>query len=240
VRAFGPLAVLVPLAFLVTALTRPRYAVLSGTAVAVTCFFAASYINADIERYYLGPTLIVWTWLAILGGGAASLIGTTLGGRAGAGRGGSARAPTIDHVIAIALAMALLLPTVVALPDRLRRVDRSRDTLARQWVDRALERLAPDAIVLSWWSYSTPLWYAQHVEGRRPDIAIIDDRTRLDEHLGELTDVIDANLPSRPVYVIRLDTSEIAALEGRYVLQPLDGVTAAALTRVIARRETGS
>ena len=241
VRAFGPLAVLVPLAFLVTALTRPRYAVLSGTAVAVTCFFAASYINADIERYYLGPTLIAWTWLAILAGGAASLVGTTLGGRAGAGPGvGSARAPRIDHVIAIALAMVLLVPTVVALPDRLRRVDRSRDTLARQWVDRALERLAPDAIVLSWWSYSTPLWYAQHVEGRRPDIAIIDDRTRLDEHLGELTDVIDANLPSRPVYVIRSDTSEIAALEGRYVLEPLDGVTAAALTRVIARRETGS
>jgi glycosyltransferase involved in cell wall biosynthesis len=30
-----------------------------------------------------------------------------------------------------------------------------------------------------------PLWYAQLVEGRRPEIAIIDDRTRLDEQLGE-------------------------------------------------------
>ena len=38
--------------------------------------------------------------------------------------------------------------------------------------------------MVSWWSYSTPLWYAQRVEGRRPDIVIVDDRTRLDEDLG--------------------------------------------------------
>ena len=47
-------------------------------------------------------------------------------------------------------------------------------------------------MIVSWWSYSTPLWYAQHVEGRRPDIDIVDDRTRLDENLGGLADVIDA------------------------------------------------
>ncbi|MGP1673997.1 MAG: protein O-mannosyl-transferase family [Candidatus Limnocylindrales bacterium] len=242
-RAFGPLAIVIPLAFVATALSRPRYAVLSGSALAITCFFAASYINADIERYYLGPALIVWTWLAILAGGAASFVSAKLDGRAGAGAdpgSGMGRAVRVDHGIAVALAVALLVPTIAALPERLRRVDRSRDTLAREWVDRALARLAPDAIVVSWWSYSTPLWYAQHVEGRRPDIAIIDDRTRLDEHLGELTDVIDANLSSRPVYVIRNDPSEISALERRYVLEPLDGVTGASLSRVVARREAGS
>ena len=72
--------------------------------------------------------------------------------------------------------------------------------------------MEPDAAIVSWWSYSTPLWYAQRVEGRRPDIAIIDDRTRLDENLGSLTDVIDANLGKRPVYVIRLDPNEIRLL----------------------------
>lgn len=240
-RAFGPLAILIPLAFVVTARSRPRYAVLSGIAVATTCFFAASYVNADIERYYLGPALIAWTWLAILGGEAASIVAATLAGHGAARRrNGTRRTSRLEGALVVAIALGLLVPTVVALPGRLRHVDRSRDTLAREWVDRALERMAPDAVIVSWWSYSTPLWYAQHVEGRRPDIAIIDDRTRLDEHLGELTDVIDANLSSRPVYVIRVDPSEIAALERRYLLEPLDGIPVMSLTRVVARREAGS
>ena len=75
------------------------------------------------------------------------------------------------------------------------------------WLDAILdERVAGrDAVIVSWWSYSTPLWYAQHVEGRRPDIRIVDDRTRLDEDLGEIADVIDANLGRRPVIVIQVD-----------------------------------
>ena len=34
---------------------RPRYALLTGIAAVITCFFAASYVNADIGRYYLVP-----------------------------------------------------------------------------------------------------------------------------------------------------------------------------------------
>ena len=93
-------------------------------------------------------------------------------------------------------------------------------------------------MVVSWWSYSTPLWYAQLIEGRRPDVAIIDDRTRIDEGLGDLTDVIDANLPRRPVYVIRRDPREVALLGERYVLDTIDGRDASSLARVVARRET--
>ena len=94
--------------------------------------------------------------------------------------------------------------------------------------------------MVSWWSYSTPLWYAQRVEGRRPDLVIIDDRTRLDEGLGDITDVIDAHLGQTSVYVIRDDPSEVARLEARYELEPIDGPDARSLTRVLSRRETGS
>ena len=66
VSQFGLLAPLVPVGFIATAMRRPRYALLTGSAVAITCFFAASYVNADINRYYLGPILMAWTWLAIL------------------------------------------------------------------------------------------------------------------------------------------------------------------------------
>jgi hypothetical protein len=75
--------------------------------------------------------------------------------------------------------------------------------------------------VISWWSYSTPLWYAQDIEGKIPDVWIVDDRTRLDEGLGSITDVIDDNLGKRPVYVIKLP-ADIAALEAHYTLTLID------------------
>jgi hypothetical protein len=101
-----------------------------------------------------------------------------------------------------------------------------------------MERTA-DAVVVSWWSYSTPLWYAQHIEGQRPDLTIIDDRTRLDLEMGAITDVIDANLRLRPVYVIRVDMVEIATLERQYVLELVDDGDPSRLSRVVAHREPG-
>ena len=35
-------------------------------ALVATVLFNQSYSNADIERYYLGPALFAWTWLAVL------------------------------------------------------------------------------------------------------------------------------------------------------------------------------
>ncbi len=256
--AFGPLAALIPVAFGATAVLRPTYALLSGVSVLLTCAFASSYENAEIDRYYLGPTLMAWTWLAILAGGIVLAIGRTLddggddqdpdpepeppgpGGPSERAREPSRRRwPAPDPLLALGLAAALLVPTAFALPSRFARVDRSADVAATEWVDHALTVMEPNAVIVSWWSYSTPLWYAQHIEGRRPDLTVIDDRTRLDEGLGDVTDVIDANLPNRPVYVIRVDAAEIALLERRYVLEYLEGIDALYLTRIVARRQAG-
>ena len=251
--AFGPLTALVPIGFAATAIRRPAYAVLSGTAVVLTCAFAASYDNAEIERYYLGPVLVAWTWLAVLAAGAIAVLSGTLGldpeldpeRDPERDPGPGAERPAVpspagpDPILALGLAAALLIPTAFALPHRLARVDRSGDVAAREWLDRSLAVMRPEAVVVSWWSYSTPLWYAQHIEGQRPDLTVIDDRTRLDEGLGELTDVIDANLSKRPVYVIRVDPLEIATLERRYVLEPVDEADPSLLTRVVGLREAG-
>jgi hypothetical protein len=234
---FGILAPLIPIAFIATAWRRPRYALLTGTAVAITCFFASSYINADISRYYLGPALMAWTWLAILAAAVVDLLAGL------AGEAPAARYDT-DHtdapfawtpavMIAAVLAVALVFPTLLDVPGRYRAVDASRQLEAATWTDHALEAMQQNAAIVSWWSFSTPLWYAQKVEGRRPDIEIIDDRTRLDQNLGSLSDVIDANLGKRPVYVIRADPNEVRMLAGRYDLDYIDGGDARSLTRVI-------
>ena len=250
VAQFGILAPLIPVAFVVTAVRRPRYALLTGTAAAITCFFAASYVNADISRYYLGPALMAWTWLAILAATAVEDRGARLPPRERAGVAvpvGIVRteadrsAPSGDPIgsltrsglIAMVIALALVAPTLLAIPTRYPTVDSRRRLEAVTWTAHVVATLAPNAVIVSWWSYSTPLWYAQRVEGERPDVTIIDDRTRLDENLGGLTDVIDANLGKRPVYVIRDDRNEVALLANRYDLQYIDGSDASALTRVI-------
>lgn len=229
-EAFGPLAIFLPLAFVVTALRRPGYAVLTGSAVAITCFFAASYVNAMIDRYYVVPALLAWTWLAVFAEGVARLAGT------GVDVDGRRR---LQPAIALVLAVVLLVPTMIELGDRYQAVDRSRDTMARAWVDHVLSDMESGAVIVSWWSYSTTLWYAQVVEGRRPDIDIIDDRTRLDRNLGDIYDVIELYLPTRPVYVIRIEPAEIAGVRDRYVLDQIDGFDPSMLARVVSRREAG-
>ena len=242
VAQFGVLAPLIPLAFVVTVVRRPRYALLTGTAAGITCFFAASYVNADINRYYLGPALMAWTWLAILAAaavdalaGASGVAVTTLDQERAA-----AEVRTRSLLLALVMAVALLGPTVIVAPARYQAVDATRQRDAERWASHVFDVMAPSAVVVSWWSYSTPLWYAQRVQGQRPDVTIVDDRTRLDEDLGSLTDVIDANLGVRPVYVIRLDRREVALLAARYELEFIDGVDASALTKVVGLKAAGS
>jgi hypothetical protein len=214
---YGALLLLVPSGFLVAAVRLPRYALLSGVATLTTCVFAASYDNAAIERYYIGPVFFAWTWIAILGGAIVEWVASRTG--EAPGRAAAERRGVIALLAAGVLGVAILLPTAVALQTRWRAVDRSSTVWVDAWLDQAFTAMEPNALVLSWWSYSTPMWYGQLVEHRRPDISIVDDRTRLDEDLGSITDVIEANLDTRPVYLILASPSEIEALRSRYVIE---------------------
>lgn len=227
-RELGPLVLPAVGGFIVSAARYPAFALLTGSAMAITCFFNAAYVNADLERYYLGPALIAWLWLAVLGGWAAetatALVGRTTGRRSRA---------MVSRVGVVAFAALLLAPTIASIPPRAALVDRTLDLGARPWLEAVLGAIEPDAIVVSWWSYSTPLWYAQQIEGRRTDVAVIDDRTRLDENLGDVRDVIERNLTSRPVYVIRGDSLELDSLRATYDLVRLDSPLASNVFRVL-------
>ena len=193
---------LVPLGFVATVVRRPRYALLTRRRrSAITCFFAASYVNAEIERYYLGPVLIAWTWLAILRGGRdrsrpsrpASLPATA----PRAVPSGPGRPPRRPSPRLARSPSRSCVPTLVDLPTAPRPRSIEPTTGAARWLDGRSPPWSRTRSSSSWWSYSTPLWYAQHVEGRRPDIAIVDDRTRLDEDLGEV-DRRDRREPPTP------------------------------------------
>lgn len=265
----GPLLALVPIGFVATVIRRRAYAVLTGVGFLITVWFSASYVNAEIDRYYLVPILFALTWIAILGAAVLdaliayasppprqpALPAATDGGippvtaesRPASLRpapGPAARATGAlgigALVLEVALGASLLVPTIQELPGRRESIDQSGNTIATRWSRAALGAVEPDAIIVSWWSYSTTLWYAQIIEGLRPDVWIIDDRTRLDLNLGDVTDVIDAQLGRRPIYLVRLDASELVRLETTYELERIDMPTEQPLLRVIAPRQARS
>ncbi len=218
---FGPLLLAVPFAFIVSAIRAPRFTLLTGSAMVITLLFNQAYSNAEIERYYLGPVLWVWIWLAILAAEVGAIAVRFLAALLPASKAGASGVVfpvwRAEVVAAAIVAVVLLLPAMTELDDRRQLADRSRAFEAQAWLDEALPALEPNAVIVSWWSTSTPLWYAQKVEGLRPDIFIVDDRTMLDLNLGRAPDAIERFLAEgRPVYAIRIDGPDLNELKGQF------------------------
>jgi len=233
----GWLTLAVPVAAAAAAVHRPRYALLTVTAFVITLVFAAVYRNAEIERYHLGPALIAISWVVIAAGWVADLVAARPAARLAGPRGERAR--LISGLVAGILAIAVVAPALADLPAREETV-RGVDYLdARAWLDETLADLEPDAVVVSWWSYSTPLWYGTIVEGRRPDIRVVDDSTRVNDGMGGVSDVVRAELGRRPVYLVR-EPADMPQLEDEFVLETIHSVAGQPLVRVVSLREAGS
>jgi Protein of unknown function (DUF2723) len=224
----GGLAFLLPAAFLVTAWRNPRYALLTGLAALITCLFNAYFHDGQISRYYLGPILMAWTWLAILATAAVETVGSIARRWRAA-----AEDARLSRWLAVALCVALLIPTAANLPARAEAADQSHNTAAQEWLNAALAAFEPDAVIVSWWSYSTPLWYAQRVEGLRPDIMIIDDRTLLDMGYQDVLQVIPVYLGRRPVYLIRASPGDVGHVSARFTLEQLVAGPASNVYRIL-------
>ena len=227
-----------PAAAVLVAVRRPRYALLTRTWLVILCWFDASFRNGVVERYYLGPLLIAVSWL----GAAAGIIVDILLARVGrpdatATRAG--RSGLVAGLVGVALAVGLVGPAVLAAPATRARVDQSSDVRARDWSRWVLDTVDEDAVIVSWWSYSTPLWYRTLVDGERPDIWVLDDRDRLDEGLGSIDDVLWANVGQRPVYLVRY-ANEIAELATRWEIEEIaDPRGQQPLYRVVGPRPAG-
>ena len=236
---FGVLAIAIPLAFLATVRRAPRYALLTGLAFVITVLFNAAYSNADINRYYLGPILWAWTWLGVLAADLALLVGAL--GASVLDRARSARPDERALGLATALAggalgVILLWPAIADLDARRDSVNRSGDRAAQVWLAQVLPVIPDNAVLVSWWSTSTPLWYAQKVEAQRPDIFIVDDRTMLDLGLGRAPDVINRYLDeNRQVYVIRLDGPDTDELTRQFDMTVVAGDGSDAVWQVHGR-----
>ena len=237
----GLFAILAVVGVFVTAWRRPALMLLLTIWFAVNWFFALGYLNADIGRYYLVPILAA----AVLGGlGAGAIldwISDLVAGRR-PGQPDQANSPASSRgtgwqgtAIAVVAAIVLIVPSLWPVPTRFRQTDASGDHIARAWLASVTEQLPRDAVVVSWWSYSTTLWYGQYVEHRRPDITVIDDSTIVQQDLGSVSQVIDSYLGERPVFLIRL-ASDLPQYQDQYVLTPLPGVVGGTVYEVEGMR----
>ena len=256
----GPMAVLAAFGLATSLIRRPRYVLLSGLAAVVTCGFAASYANADIERYYLLPLMITFTWVGLgfadivavfawaaaawqPAAGPADASSAPAGESAnparlepapepgeGSAGGGAVPRPAPGRrddgwaswavlIGEMVVAAAVVFSTVgvigarqgIAAGDNPGGVSEAANTQYSTWMKTVLAPpdqggLARDAVIESTWADSTVLWYGQRVLGLRPDVLIIDDSTRKNDHIGpsgEVWDVFDLYLGTRPVYTDR-------------------------------------
>jgi len=228
VRNLGLLSILAVAGAILGLVRHPRLTALSLLWFGCTWLFAIGYPNASIERYYLVPLLMTALWVGLAGDAMWDALRDLL------------RVP--DHARRLRLAAATLVGVLLAVGvapavDRYETLDASDETRGREYLDATFEALEPGAVVVSWWSFSTPLWYGRWVEGRREDITIIDDRDIIDDGYGDVSSAIDHYLGRRPVYVIRLEHDR-ETLERSYELERVPDVPAD-LYRVVGPSEDG-
>ena len=197
---------------------RPAFGLMCVAILVVGLYIWANYL--ELEHYLLVPWLILAIGLSMGLEGLARAIaaGVRLLGRAGWGE-----AVGSGLVGAAGLAFVVLLGSL-----NWTAADLSDDHSGPDYVDTVFARLPTNAAILSYWDASTPLWYGQHVEGRRPDILIVDDTNIVYENWGTREARIAALICSRPVFILRLDGGDLIPTRQAYSLVPFTAVTVAA------------
>jgi hypothetical protein len=250
----GPLGYLAAGGLVTSLVRRPRYVLLSGVAAVITCVFAGSYANASIERYYLVPLFVAVTWAGLF---AADLVSLALWlatrpARATADEARWLRRAALGLEVIAAATLVFSMAGAVHERQQVRSglypggVSESKDTWNNTWMRDVLAPedmggLPQDSVIMGWWSISTTLWYGQKVEGLRPDILIVDDSTRVNDHLGEVWDVFDRYLGKRPVFTIRLDYNldGLPCLRTVFDIQPYALPGGSTIEQVVGRIKDG-
>ncbi len=188
---------------------RPAFALACGAIVLANLYIWSSYLR--LEHYLLTS----WLVLAIAGATAVEALAGRL----------DRSMPTIPvgRVIgaaALAFAVGLGVSNWAA-------SDRSDDRSAAAYVDALFEALPQDAAILSVWDASTPLWHAQVILDRRPDVLVVDDTDIVFDGWGTRERRIAALVCERPVFILRLKDRDLVPTRDAYRLEPFLAVDVA-------------
>ncbi len=190
-------------------LRRPAFGLACVAILVMGGYVWANYLR--LEHYLLVP------WL-ILGIGAAMSIDWVVG---------AIRASVdvrIGRPLAVVAAAAV---TVAVVAVNVPAADRSDDHSGQAYVDQLFAALPENAAILSYWDASTPLWYAQLVEGLRPDVLVVDDTNIVYEDWGTRERRIASLICDRPVFILRLDDRDLEPTRQAYLVTPVTTVKVA-------------
>lgn len=201
----GPGWLLVAVGAALMSVRRPGVLWFLGLATLANVLYSMNFRDGDIDRYYM-PTVVM----------AAPLIGVSIAAIgalcaravAESSRRMSAGIEARRRIAAVAGATVVFLGSLLAAGSLVTGYaghDQSQNRDADLWAQAVYEALPPNAVLISWWSYSTPLWHHRWVLGTRPDVTIIDDRNILDDGYRTMNRAIRTHLGRRPVYVVPPD-----------------------------------
>jgi len=197
----GPGWLVVAIGASTLAVRRPGSLAFLAISVVADVIYAMNFRDGDIDRYYMPAVVMTAPLIGIAVGAIAAAAGRASAqlSRRAADVGGRRRLATAAGALVLVLGSALPAASVVTL---YRSHDQSQNREAERWVASVHSALPANAVIISWWSYSTPLWYARWILGERPDVTIIDERTILDEGYRTMSGAIREFLGDRPVYVV--------------------------------------
>ncbi len=201
---FGGLVLLALAGTIQLATRAPRALALLGLGAGLTLYAALGYANSDLERYYFVPLAVLAILAAI---GATRLLEEVPW-------------PVARYLLAIG-------SLVAALSLAPRNYDAGGSMSAVCYVE-AVTRVVPQTgVVMSSWSYATPLWYETSVKRARPDLTVVLGIDTIPDQVGTWFE------SGRPVFLIQPD-AVVGAIAQDWRLEPTDacGVT---MQRVIAR-----
>jgi Protein of unknown function (DUF2723) len=164
--------------------------------------YSMNFPDGDIARYYMLAVLVGAVLIGIALGTISAAAARTLADASRRMLAGPGRRRAAVAAGAVVLACGALLPAGALVTLYPERAEQGANRDADAWVASVQAALPPNAVVISWWSYSTPLWYHRWVLGERPDVKIIDERNILDDGYGTIDRAIGTFYRQRPVYVV--------------------------------------
>ncbi len=227
-RATPVMPILGFLGLVVLVRQRPAFALLCVAIMSAHVYFWATYLR--LEHYLLVP----WLVLAIGAGVAIEAAARALATRQAWPRG--LDPGRLVGAIALVFTIGLAVTNWQA-------SDRSSDRSAETFVDAVLDALPPDAVILTEWDVSTPLWHARYVLGRRPDVLIVDDTNIVYEGWATRERRIESLVCERPVFILRLRDRDLPATRAAFRIEPFltvrvaQGGPSAVVTRQVLRVE---